>query len=79
MAHKNLTAHTNNLNECGVSRAIDSTKVIAKTKKWQEDQVASAESGELVIFVGIVSVVGSPIEISDIQMDDGGNSEISHV
>lgn len=50
-----------NLDETGITTVIKPVKVVSTKGKKQVGQVASAERGELVTFVGIVSAIGSSL------------------
>ena len=50
-----------NLDETGVTTVMKPVKVISTTGKKQVAQIASAERGELVTFVGIVNAVGQSL------------------
>lgn len=50
-----------NLDESGITTVLQSPKVIAETSKKQVGQIVSAERGELVTFVGIVTATGTAI------------------
>lgn len=50
-----------NLDETGVTTVMKTVKVVSKTGKKQVSQAASAERGELVTFIGIISASGQSL------------------
>ena len=50
-----------NLDETGITTVLKPTKVVSEKGKKQVGQIASAERGELITFVGIINAVGNTI------------------
>ncbi|XP_031334067.1 uncharacterized protein LOC116164081 [Photinus pyralis] len=50
-----------NLDETGITTVLQAPKVIATKGKKQVGQIVSAERGQLVTFVGIISTIGNTV------------------